>query len=131
MGFSRHEYCSQVPCRPPEDLPYAVIKPTSLASAGGFFTTSATCEASLGVHSAVLQSNSVYCCIQKVFLKGLPTLLRQFTYSNSRHSILFTDLINVRKKACGSPFLTERGYKVTTKWESEVENVASLTEGMK
>ena len=42
-----------------------------------------------------------------------------------------TDLKNVRKKACGSPFLTERGYKGITKWESEVENVASLTEGMK
>ena len=48
----------------------------------------ATWEASLGVHSAVLQSNNVCCCIQKVFLKGLPAFFRQFTYSNSRHGVL-------------------------------------------
>ena len=62
--------------------------PLPLASAGGFFTSSATWEASLGVHSAVLQSNNVCCCIQKVFLKGLPAFFRQFTYSNSRHGVL-------------------------------------------
>ena len=66
-----------------EDLPYSVIKPTSLASAGGFFTSSATWEASW---------ESIRLCFIRLysllFLKGLPALFRQFTYSNSGHSIL-------------------------------------------
>ena len=44
MEFSRQEYCSALPCSPPEDLP----QPESLkfpALAGEFFTTSATREA--------------------------------------------------------------------------------------
>ena len=48
MGFSRQKYWSGLPCPPPGDLPNPGIKPTSLvspASAGGFFTTSATWEA--------------------------------------------------------------------------------------
>ena len=47
MGFSRQGYWSGLPCPPPGDLPNPRIKPTSLispASAGGFFTTSATWE---------------------------------------------------------------------------------------
>ena len=47
MGFSRQEYWSGLPCPPPGDLPYPGIKPVSLRSpalAGGFFTTSATCD---------------------------------------------------------------------------------------
>ena len=41
MGFSRQEYCSGLPCPPPEDLPHPRIEPVSLTSpalAGGFFT---------------------------------------------------------------------------------------------
>ena len=48
MGFSRQEYGSGLPCPPPGDLPDPGIEPrspTSLALAGGFFTTSATWEA--------------------------------------------------------------------------------------
>ena len=48
MGFSRQEYWSGLPCPPPGDLPDPEIEPmslTSLALAGGFFTTSATWEA--------------------------------------------------------------------------------------
>ena len=32
MGFSRHEYWSELPCLPPGDLPHRGIKPTSLMS---------------------------------------------------------------------------------------------------
>ena len=47
-GFSRQEYWSGLPCPPPGDLPSPGIKLVSLMSpalAGGFFATSATCEA--------------------------------------------------------------------------------------
>ena len=47
MGFSRQEYWSGLPVPPPGDLPNPGIEPTSLrspASAGGFFTASATWE---------------------------------------------------------------------------------------
>ena len=50
MGFSRQEYWSGLPCPPPRDLPDPGIEPESLMSpAGKFFTTSATCEALLGI----------------------------------------------------------------------------------
>ena len=42
MRLSRQEYCSGLPCPPPEDLPRPRTEPVSLASpalAGGFFTT--------------------------------------------------------------------------------------------
>ena len=42
MGFSRQEYWSGLPFLSPGDLPDPGIKPTSLASAGRFFTTGAT-----------------------------------------------------------------------------------------
>ena len=45
MGFSRQEYCSQLPCPPLGDLPDPGLEPASLTSpalAGGFFTTSTT-----------------------------------------------------------------------------------------
>ena len=45
MGFSRQEYCSGLPCRPPGDLPDPGIKLVSPALAGVFFTTGATWEA--------------------------------------------------------------------------------------
>ena len=48
MGFSRQEYCSGLPCLPPEDLPDLGTEPASLispAQAGGFFITSAMWEA--------------------------------------------------------------------------------------
>ena len=50
MGFSWQEYWSGFPCPPPGDLPNPGIEPeslTSLALAGGFFTTNATWEALL------------------------------------------------------------------------------------
>ena len=48
MGFFMQEYWSGVPFLPLGDLPEPAIKPVSLVSpalAGGFFTTSANCEA--------------------------------------------------------------------------------------
>ena len=48
MGFSRQEHWSGLSCPPPGNLPDPGIEPmslTSLALAGGFFTTSATWEA--------------------------------------------------------------------------------------
>ena len=48
MGLSRQEYWSGMPCPPPGGLPDPGIEPRSPlppASAGGFFTTSATWEA--------------------------------------------------------------------------------------
>ena len=54
MGFSRHEYWSEFPCPPPEDLPDPGIKPASLMSpalAGRFFTTSATLETPISMCS--------------------------------------------------------------------------------
>ena len=55
MGFSRQEYWSGLPCPSPGDLPDPGIKPMSLMSpalAGGFFTTSATWEASILGHAS-------------------------------------------------------------------------------
>ena len=49
IGFSRQEYWSGWPFPPPGDLPDPGIEPSLLMSpelAGGFFTTSATWEAS-------------------------------------------------------------------------------------
>ena len=39
MGFSRQRYCNGLPFSSPRDLPNPEIEPTSLALAGGFFTT--------------------------------------------------------------------------------------------
>ena len=52
MGFSRQEYWSGLPRPLPGDLPDAGIEPMSLMSpalVGGFFTTSTTWEALLGL----------------------------------------------------------------------------------
>ena len=46
MGFSRQEYWSELPCPPARDLPHPEIEPVSPALIGGFFTISATWEAS-------------------------------------------------------------------------------------
>ena len=49
-GFSRQEYWSGLPCRPPGDRSYPGIELVPLISpalAGGFFTTSTTLEAPL------------------------------------------------------------------------------------
>ena len=59
VGFSRQEYWSGLPRPPPEDIPDPGIKPRSLmlpASAGRFFTTSATWEALKWSHSVVSNS---------------------------------------------------------------------------
>ena len=42
MEFSRQGYWSELPFPSPGDLLYPLIKPESLALAGGFFTTSTT-----------------------------------------------------------------------------------------
>ena len=46
VGFSRQAYWSGLPFPPPGVLPGPVIEPVSPALTGGFFTTSATWEAS-------------------------------------------------------------------------------------
>ena len=46
MGFSRQEYCSRLPFPIPGDLLDSGVEPASVL-AGGFFTTSTTCVASL------------------------------------------------------------------------------------
>ena len=54
MGFSRHEYWSELPFPSPGDLPNLGIKPASLTSpalADGFFITNATWEAHTQLHS--------------------------------------------------------------------------------
>ena len=58
MGFSRQEYCSGLPCLPPEDLPDLGTERASLISlalAGGFFITSAMWEA----HFRILTINNL------------------------------------------------------------------------
>ena len=62
MGFSRQEYWSRLPCPPPGDLPDPGIEPMSLMSpalAGGFFTTSATWE-------ATVNESEVYVTVEKL-----------------------------------------------------------------
>ena len=52
MGFPRQEYWNGLPFPSPGDLPDPEIEPMSLMSpalAGGFFTTSATWEALVGL----------------------------------------------------------------------------------
>ena len=71
MGFSRQEYWSGLPCPPPGDLSDPGIEPTSLmfaASAGRFFTVSATWEAPkqlsntpVLVHSEIRRSKKKCC----------------------------------------------------------------------
>ena len=59
MRFFRQEYWSGLPCPPPEDLPDPGIQPsslTSLALAGGFFTTSATWEAQDNISNKLIGS---------------------------------------------------------------------------
>ena len=46
MGFYRQEYWSELPCPPARELPHLEIEPVSPALIGGFFTISATWEAS-------------------------------------------------------------------------------------
>ena len=61
MGFSRQEYCSGLPCLPPEDLPDLGTERASLISlalAGGFFITSAMWEA----HFRILTINNLRRC---------------------------------------------------------------------
>ena len=58
-GFSRQEYWNGLPCPPPGDLPNPGTEPESPASpalAGGFFTTSATWEASFYIDYVKLYS---------------------------------------------------------------------------
>ena len=57
LGFSRQEYWSGLPCLPPGGLPDPRIESvslTSLALAGGFFTTGTTWKAQTEVWSVPL-----------------------------------------------------------------------------
>ena len=61
MGFSRQEYWSGSPRPPPGDLLDPGIEPLSLISpalAGGFFTTGATWEDSMGISKKKLRSSA-------------------------------------------------------------------------
>ena len=56
-GFCRQDYWSGLPCPSPGDLPNSGLKPASLtapALAGGFFTTSTTWEAQLGLQCTII-----------------------------------------------------------------------------
>ena len=46
-GLSRQKYWSGLPFPSPGDFPDPWIEPVSLAAAGGFFTTAATCEVNI------------------------------------------------------------------------------------
>ena len=64
MGFLRQKYCNGVPFPSPGDLPNSGIEPVFLVSpelAGGFLTTSTTCEALLKSESEVAQSCPTLC----------------------------------------------------------------------
>ena len=55
MGFPRQEHWSELPCRPPGDLPDPGVEPASPALAGGFFTAEPPGKPSLLVHKIVVQ----------------------------------------------------------------------------
>ena len=64
MGFFRQEHWSGLPCPPPGDLLDPGIEPeslTSLAFAGGFFTTIANWEA----HSFIIQLQNIWLVLLK------------------------------------------------------------------
>ena len=73
VWFFRQEYCSGLPCPPPEDLPHPEIEPRSLISpalAGRFFTTSTAWEAPcIGIVSGVSQTISEDCSKKKKEIK--------------------------------------------------------------
>ena len=77
MGFSRQEYWNRLPCPPSGDLPNLVIEPASTvspASAGRFFTTSAT--------NLFIDFSDLY------HLKSLPTCDPVSPLSSSSHPYL-------------------------------------------
>ena len=60
MGFSRRECWSGLPCPSPGDLPNPepeLASLTTLALADGYFTTSATWEAQIGLNGAQAVKN--------------------------------------------------------------------------
>ena len=75
VGFSRQEYWSELPCPPPEDLPYPGIEPMSLRSPvlpGRFFTTSATWEAQAYTPPYVKQAPMEICSMTQGAHIGAP-----------------------------------------------------------
>ena len=79
MRFSRQEYCSGLPCPPPGDLPNLGIEPvslTSLAFAGGFFTTSAAWEAHIMPFRRQILMNKIL--TDKKISKDLGRKLKKF-----------------------------------------------------
>ena len=54
-GFPRQEYWSGLSFPPPEDLSDPGFEPTSLASAGGFFTTVPPEESKRGIEFAKVE----------------------------------------------------------------------------
>ena len=89
-GISRQEHWSGLPFPLPGDLPNSGIKPTSLMSsalAGGFFTTSASCEALnvlISQFSSVAQSCPTLCDPMDHSMIGLPVhwQLLEFTQTH-------------------------------------------------
>ena len=69
MGFSRQEYWSRLPFPSPGDLPNPGIEPTSLALAGGFFTTGPSGKSVCMCVCCVCVFMCVYIC---VCLGGFP-----------------------------------------------------------
>ena len=72
MGFSRQEYWSGLPCRPPGDLPHPGMELASLKLpelAGRFFTTGAIWEAQF---SSVAQSCPTLCHPMDSSVPGFP-----------------------------------------------------------
>ena len=110
MGFSRtlQEYCSGLPCPPPEDLSNPGIEPTSLTSpalAGEFLTTSTTWEA------RILQYLLLILLIAQAYLHGdfllFYKLKRELDISLHFLSVLKIYIGNISKstdRECTHPF---------------------------
>ena len=85
VGFSRQEYWSRLLCPPPGDLPNPGTEPESPASpalAGGFFTTSATWEASFYIDYVKLYSYA----LQRSCLKPGAPPYKIDDYRKSQHN---------------------------------------------
>ena len=77
MGFSRPQYCQELPCPPPRDLPYPGVEHTSLRQLyrqASSFTTSATWEAPTS-KACFFPSPSYFITCHSLFLLCLPPLL--------------------------------------------------------
>ena len=147
-GFSREEYWSGFPCPPPGDLPDSGIEPASLMSlafSGGFFTTSATWEASpQGQENSkeeeiILRGTSTFTrgSVKSELLQPCPTLCDPMDCSPSRssvHGIFQTRILEwvacpspgdlpdpgIEPASLMSPSLTGRFFTTSTTWEAQI-----------